>query len=251
MLRVQTAPWGSLAFSGESIVLKTCGVICAAVLLAACGAPKPRGAATPAAAITSPAAGPGVFRVDASQSELRLLVHRAGPMARLGHNHVIVNDALGGWVKFAGNLATSSFSLSVPVASFVIDDVQARSEEGPDFAEEVSDDAKAGTRHNMLSDALLDGDRYAMITLASVSVTKTPSSTPEMVTATMAVNVAGHESMIVVPFTVVTSMGRMEASGIVNLRQSAMGLTPFSVMLGALQVQDELTIKFHLIALAT
>jgi YceI-like domain len=242
MLRVQTAPWGSLAFSGESIVFKTCGVICAAVLLAACGAPQPRGAATPAAAITSPAAGPGVFRVDASQSELRLLVHRAGPMARLGHNHVIVNDALGGWVKFAGNLATSSFSLSVPVASFVIDDVQARSEEGPDFAEEVSDDAKAGTRHNMLSDALLDGDRYAMITLVSVAVTKTPS---------MAVNVAGHESMIVVPFTVVTSMGRMEASGIVNLRQSAMGLTPFSVMLGALQVQDELTIKFHLIALAT
>jgi hypothetical protein len=35
------------------------------------------------------------------------------------------------------------------------------------------------------------------------------------------------------------------------LRQSDLGLTPFSVMLGALQVQDEMHIKFKIVASAT
>ena len=36
------------------------------------------------------------YRVDENQSELRVLVYRAGAMARLGHNHVLVNRALCG-----------------------------------------------------------------------------------------------------------------------------------------------------------
>ena len=32
-----------------------------------------------------------VYRIDERQSELRILVYRAGPLARLGHNHVMVN----------------------------------------------------------------------------------------------------------------------------------------------------------------
>jgi hypothetical protein len=37
----------------------------------------------------------------------------------------------------------------------------------------------------------------------------------------------------------------------VKLRQSALGLKPFSIMLGALQVQDEFTVKFTLVAATT
>jgi len=32
------------------------------------------------------------------------------------------------------------------------------------------------------------------------------------------------------------------------LRQTALGLTPYSLMLGALQVQDAITIKFNIVA---
>jgi len=38
------------------------------------------------------------------------------------------------------------------------------------------------------------------------------------------------------------------ASGEVELRQSQLGLTPFSVMMGALQVQDAMRVQFRLIA---
>lgn len=226
---------------------KICGAICTVALLAACGAPKPRetpaGGATEGARIQSPA-GAGAYRIDSAQSELRLLVHRAGPLARLGHNHVIVNHAVGGWVKFAGNASGAAFSLSVPVADFVVDDARMRGEEGADFSDEVPEDAKSGTRRNMLGPALLDADHFPTITLASVAVTQAPGTW----TATLDVRVAGHRSTLIVPFTLETSAGRVSASGTAVLRQSAMGLTPFSVMLGALQVQDELSVKFKLVA---
>jgi hypothetical protein len=66
----------------------------------------------------------------------------------------------------------------------------------------------------------------------------------------MVVRVAGHASTLVVPFMLETSSGRVSASGSVALRQTALGLVPFSVMLGALQVQDELTVKFRLVAVS-
>jgi YceI-like domain len=228
-------------------VFKTCLGVCAAVLLAACGAPETRQAPVGAVAPpqVAPPAGVRAYHIDSAQSELRLLVHRAGPMARFGHNHVMVHRTVGGWVDAAGPASAASFALRVPVADFIVDDVEARAAEGPDFSEEIQEDARSGTRHNMLGAALLDAERFPAITLTSVSVTQAPGK----LVATLAVEVAGHESTLMVPFTLDASEGRLAASGTVVLRQSEMGLSPFSVMLGALQVQDELTVKFKLVAL--
>jgi hypothetical protein len=232
-------------------VFKATGVICAAVLLAACGTPKPREELNrePPEAASHPneLTGAGVFRIDSGRSEVRLLVYRAGPMARLGHNHVIVNHRVGGWVKFGGNASDSSFFLDVPVADFVVDDARLRGEEGADFSDPVPDDAKVATLRNMLSAALLDGAHFPSVTLASVAV----AQTKEILTATLAVSVAGHVSRIAVPFRLEITDGRLCASGTTTVAQSAVGLTPFSVMLGALQVQDEFTVKFKLIAAAS
>ena len=247
-------------------MLKTSGVVGAMLLLVACGAPKPREIsprAAPAAVTSSVPSTQENYRIDATRSEVRLLAYRAGALARLGHNHVIDNHAVGGWVKFSGDVSKASFSLSIPVAEFVVDEPQSRSEEGADFSAAVPDDARAGTRHNMLSAALLNGDDFAVITLVSVAVEPPPASdmvTPgagasgsatsdtRMLTARMVLRVAGHESMLLVPFTLETSPGHIAASGSVVLRQTAMGLVPFSFLLGALQVQDELTVKFKLFA---
>src|SRR5882757_9541462 len=101
----------------------------------------------------------------------------------------------------------------------------------------------------MLSAALLDADRFPIITLTSSAVTPAPGTqTAENLTARLTVAVAGHESTRVVPFMLETTADRLSVSGTVVLRQSEMGLTPFSVMLGALRVQDEITVKFKFIA---
>ena len=221
-----------------------------ALLLAACGAPRIRHPTAPlpreSASTANPSIPAGKYRLDETRSELRVLVHRAGPLARLGHNHVIVNRSLRGWASqdLAG---PTQFSLSVPAAAFVIDDAQARHEEGPDFDGDVSDDAKSGTLRNMLSAAVLDADGFPSITVDSVAVSGAASGAG-MLVATVRISVAGHESQMEVPITLQSDSRQLSANGSLELRQSALGLMPYSIMFGALQVQDAITIKFRIIA---
>jgi hypothetical protein len=240
-----------------------------ALVLAACSALQARHAGpvipeTPAAPIDQGFAGT-TYRVDETQSELRILVYRAGPLARLGHNHVMVNRRLRGAVNIAGAAGMgapgpASFWLSVPSAAFNVDDAQARAEEGGDFTAAVPDDAKSGTLQNMLSAAVLDAAEFPAITVRSVAVatpqgaegmgaTGATEATRTMV-ASVTIGVAGHESTMDVPFALQMESGRLSATGTMELRQSALGVTPYSLMLGALQVQDQMTVKFKIVALA-
>ena len=50
------------------------------------------------------------------------------------------------------------------------------------------------------------------------------------------------------PVTYSLSNGELTASGDLPLKQSDLGLTPFSAMLGALAVQDEMRVRFHFVA---
>jgi hypothetical protein len=256
-------------------VFKRYGLLLLCALLASCGAPPPRESGhAPGGVIAAnpqPPAGVTVYRIDPRQSELRLLVYRAGPMAQLGHNHVIINRALGGWVGISDTVTASSFWWQVPVAKFVVDEAAARHEEGADFAADVAAADKSGTERNMMSAALLNDAQFPQITVRSLSVgafesdgAARTSSVPAADTArvritapapawvaTLEIQVAGHASKISVPFALERGGGRLTATGSVALRQSALGLTPFSVMLGALQVQDEMRIKFKIVAVAT
>jgi polyisoprenoid-binding protein YceI len=220
-----------------------------ALAVAGCGAPNPRPpapAASPAANAPRNAAPNAAYRIDPAQSELRVLVYRAGVLASLGHNHVIVNRDIEGSVSFAGDPAAASFTLSIPANGFMVDDPTTRREEGADFGEETPDDAKEGTRHNMLGAGVLDAAEHPSIDVRSVSIRPAAAG----FVATVGVSIAGHDATLVVPFTLELSGGRIVASGATSLKQSSLGLTPFSVMLGALRVQDELTLKFRLVATA-
>lgn len=239
-------------------------------VLTSCVAPEtqrgaPRSPEQPAGAFELPLHGK-TYGIDTNQSELRILVYRAGPLARLGHNHVMVNRALRGsvtlmeeagadaWGALASGAAT--FWMDVPATAFVVDEAQARSEEGPDFAAEVSDEAKSGTLQNMLSAAVLDAGEFPVITVKSIAISGLRGApgavAPDAAAliATVAIGVAGHESTVDAAFTLHGNSTQLSASGSVDLRQSTLGLTPYSLMLGALQVQDSITIKFRIIALA-
>jgi hypothetical protein len=234
-------------------VFKNLSIGVLALLLAACGVPKVRHAAPPPKpeeSISKPGLPPGsVYRIDENQSELRILVYRAGPLAHFGHNHVIVNHAIRGAVSVADVPADSVFWLTVQVAGFVVDDAQARREEGAEFAGDIPDDAKSGTLHNMLSAALLNADEFPVIAVRSVAESGAgAASGAGSLTATVAISAAGHESTIDVPLTLHVDSRSLSATGSLELRQTALGLTPFSLMLGALQVQDAMTIKFEIVA---
>jgi len=229
-------------------VFKGFGASVSILMLVACGglSSRPTVPHAPPASTAPPPVHGAVYRIDAAQSELKLLVYRAGPMASLGHNHVIVNRALGGWVRYGATASGGSFALTIPAAGFVVDEARARGEEGGDFAEDVTEDAKAGTLRNMLSPAVLDATQFPVIGMHSLAV----EGAGDALQATVAVEVAGYSSTLLVPFSLDSSSGRLTGSGALTLRQSALGLTPFSVFLGALRVQDEMRVKFRLVALA-
>jgi hypothetical protein len=249
-----------------------------ALLLAACGVPPARPPAphpsSPSRApvpVSPPAQRAAPYRIDSSHSELRLLVYRAGVMAALGHDHVIINRALEGWVSPAGAAAGAAFFLSIPTSGFVVDDAAARAQEGADFSEEVGDDAKAGTLHNMLGPAVLDAQGHAAITVQSISITPASGAAaaggtqvpaaqgqalpangqvpPASMQATMRISVAGHGSSLVIPFTVDSSAGRLHVQAAFTLQQTVLGLTPFTALLGALRVEDQLRVKLDLVAI--
>ncbi len=135
----------------------------------------------------------------------------------------------------------------MPAADFEVDEAKARSEEGPDFPGEIPDDAKSGTLRNMLGTALLDAAQFPVITVDSMGVAGTKTDP----IVTLIVRVAGRESRLDVPFTLRSDPHRLIASGSLELRQSALGLTPYSLMLGALQVQDMVRLKFKIVAVAS
>jgi polyisoprenoid-binding protein YceI len=230
-------------------MFKRVGIALMVLGLAACGAPRQRPPAPqipnqPTPSLQAlPAA--GTYQIDSSMSELRVLVYRAGPLASFGHNHVMVNRAVNGSVRLGETASASSFSISVPVEKFSVDENQARSEEGGDFPGELPEDAKSGTYHNMLSEAVLNAAQFPAITVKSMTITSTQGA----LSAALTINVAGHESIVQAPFTLQSDARHLTAAGSLELKQTAIGLAPYSLLLGALQVQDAMRLKFKIVVL--
>jgi hypothetical protein len=186
------------------------------------------------------------FRIDTEHSELRVLVYRGGSLARLGHNHVIQSHGLSGWVRAAKMSKDSSFYLQLAPADFLIDEPAARTEEGADFAEEVEDEARTGTRRNMLGGSLLDADRNPLILIQSVRVEGTGPLIGGATTATVRITIAGRTREVSAPFAFELQPESLHVTADFRLSQSALGLTPVNALLGGLQVEDEMHLKLDI-----
>lgn len=190
--------------------------------------------------------GPIEYTVVADESLLTLHVFRAGALARLGHNHVIASRHLQGRLRFGGSLSDASLALTVPVTLLTIDEPALRAQAGAGFEAEVPDSARGGTRDNMLGPALLDGSRFPGVQIESESLT---GSVPGRVMATLQIRVRDVQTRLELPVNVERPDAlTLLVSGAATLRQSQFGLVPFSVMMGALQVQDSMQLQFRIVA---
>jgi YceI-like domain len=234
---------GLQSSSGRS---RLAGALAAVALLAACApsarAPPPA-EQIPAGAQTPPAG--SRYRIDAARSEVRILAYRAGPLARLGHNHVFVVRGLEGEVWLPADPAAARFSLSFPVAALAVDEPAARREEGADFAVDPSAEDIAGTRHNLESAAVLDAERYPTIGLDGVA-----GRDGAGLVARCRIRVRERTLELEAPVAFATAPGEFVVRGGFSVTHAALGLSPFSVGLGALRVRDDLAVRFRLVAVA-
>lgn len=191
--------------------------------------------------------GAAVYRVDPANSEVRILVYRTGSLARLGHNHVISSNGVSGEVYFQENFTKSGFEIIVPVDSLIVDDPALRAAEGEAFAGEIPPEDIAATRENMLGDKVLNAADFPAVEITSVSLT----GRPEKAQATVQIRVRGINRIVTVPLSIEFSADTLTATGEMEISHTLFGMTPFSVMLGALAVQDRLPVKFRISAQLT
>ncbi len=227
------------------------------LLISLAGCPtRPHGPESPSAAkvgAVSPAPGSPQaphagrpFDVASRESLLTILAFRGGTLAKVGHNHVIASHDVTGAFYLPDDVSQSTFELHVPVAQLAIDEPGLRSKEGPDFPTDVPESAKEGTRRNMLSEALLNGTEFPEVTLVSQHIEAT--ATASQVRADVQVTVRGQTHTVSVPVVYSLVNDELTASGELPIKQTDLGLAPFTAMLGALAVQDELRVRFRFVA---
>lgn len=180
------------------------------------------------------AQGKKILRVDTARSLLVLEVRRAGAFARFGHDHVVASHDVKGFVALDGARA----DLSVPLAKLVIDEQELRTEAG--FTTQPTPDDIEGTRRNMLN-KVLEAERFPV---ALIHIERKHSDTVLNVSITL----HGTTRTFDVPAEIQTTPEGLVVSGKMHFNQSDFGITPFSILNGAIQVQDRLDLRFHIVA---
>lgn len=223
---------------------KTCLLLLA--LLGGCVAPPPP--LPPVTPVVQPdtgaswyqkaaAAGKKVYAIDSAQSRVTVTVRRGGPMARLGHDHVVASRAISGFVAPDAGRADFHFRLD----QMTVDEPELRRAAGLDT--QPSDDAIEGTRNNMLG-RVLEAERFPMVLLHVERLANNADS------VRLTINLHGVARTLDVPTKVERSKTTLTASGELRLLQTDFGIKPMSVMGGALTVQDQMELAFRIVAAA-
>ncbi len=183
------------------------------------------------------------YRVDPQASEIRLLVYRDGPMALVGHNHVMAGPVRGE-LRLSDTVADSAFSIEIPVESLVVDAPAWRAEEGEEFAATVSEPARKGTRDNMLGVEVLDAAHFPVIHIESSALSGTRRN-PEV---RARITVRGVTRDLKFPAAVLEQHDVLTVSAAFRVLQSDLDMRPFSILGGAIRVRDAIDIRVRLVA---
>jgi polyisoprenoid-binding protein YceI len=176
-----------------------------------------------------------VLRVDPVRSLVVVEVRRAGALARLGHDHVIASHDVSGYVAPEEGRA----DLYVPLARLTVDESEMRVEAG--FDTQTSMDAIEGTRRNML-EKVLEAERfpYALIHI--------DRSTADGSMLRVTVTLHSMTRTFEIPAQIENPTDGMVVNGRLTFNQTDFGIVPFSVLGGALQVQDRVDLRFRIVA---
>ena len=154
-------------------------------------------------------------------------------MARLGHDHLVASHTLAGYVSPGADRAEVSFRAD----QMTVDDPQLLRDAG--IATQPSPQAVEGTRKNMLG-PVLEAQRFPVVLLRAERLA---DGRPRV-----AVTLHGVTRRLDLPAMVQVDAAQVSASGTLRLKQTDFGITPFSVGGGLLSVQDELEVRYQIVA---
>lgn len=184
-----------------------------------------------------------LLRIDPAASLIVVTVRRGGPLARLGHDHVVASHQVDGLVAPGRGRADFGFRLD----RLAVDEAGLRQQARLDTT--PSADAIAGTRHNMLT-RVLEADRYPLVALRVQGAPQSAGSLGKATqTVQLSVTLHGVSRSYPAPLSLAPNGSGLVASGTLALRQSDFGITPMSILHGAMTVADTMELRYRIVAM--
>jgi polyisoprenoid-binding protein YceI len=178
------------------------------------------------------------FHVDAAASQVTVHVGRAGAFGFAGHDHEVAVPKVDGVIVLDSADATqSTMTLRFDVAAMK---VTGRGEPAADVPE---------VQRVMLSDRVLDAQRYPTITFTSRRIVIQSQAVDRL-----ALRVEGDLTLhgvtrpITVPVEVRLSADQLTATANATVRQTDFGIRPVTAGAGTVKVKDDLAIAFRIVA---
>ena len=181
--------------------------------------------------------GKPVFRVDSRESLVVIEVRRSGSLARLGHDHVVASHEIVGYAAPDEGRA----DLYVALARMQVDEAALRKEAG--FDTQPSESDIEGTRANML-EKVLEADKFPF---ALIGVREANARRGD-VTLSVAITLHGSTRTLQVPAEIEADAEKMSVTGRFSFEQSDFGITPYSLLGGAIAVKNGVELRFRIIA---
>jgi hypothetical protein len=179
--------------------------------------------------------GRSVFRIDPALSIAVIEVRRGGSLARLGHDHVVASHDIQGYLAPEEGRA----DLYVQLDRLVVDEPELRAESG--FDTHPSTAFIAATRQNML-DKVLEVEQYRFARISVRTADADVGGSPLNVSLTL----HGTTRALQVPVAIEKTADEIAVSGRVTLNHTDFGMTPFSILGGAITVQDTVYVRFQI-----
>ena len=187
-------------------------------------------------------AGGRIFTLEPKDSVVRIYAFRAGPAARLGHNHVLSAPRFTGFFHLpTSGVANGGFDLVFRLDQLEIDNPAYRSTLGAAFSSVPSLDDIESTRQHMLGANGLQADRFPFVRIHCLQI----SGEAPKFAAKVQVEMHGQKRQMWLALDVEGLPDRLSVGGSFVLRQTDFGVQPYS-LLALLSVQDEVVLDFKL-----
>jgi polyisoprenoid-binding protein YceI len=187
------------------------------------------------------------YTVDRDASQLYVVVHRAGLLSFLGHDHAIVADSWAAELCLGSPIAQGAHaSLTLETGSLVIDSDSARSLAGMDGGPD--DDTRRDLQATFLDAEHLDASGFPEIRLELRAVEGTAD---DEVRVEGTITLHGITRDVGFPVHVQrTDTGTLLMTGTLRIRQRDFGIEPESKA-GLVKVANEVDLQFALVASPT
>ena len=183
--------------------------------------------------------GEPVFAIDSPDSQrLEVRVYREGSLASLGHDHVVSARDVRGYALIPRDRSLARVDVYLPVDSLLVDRPGAGAEAGG--SSDLSQEDIDATRRHMLENVLASA-QYPFVVIHGVCST----GTPWCKTLDARVTLHGVTRAVEIPVRLDLGSNRLLVSGHFSVLHSDFGMSPYSILGGALRVKDRIDVKFR------